>query len=317
MSHWVRAILEEVTSPNHKLPRHVREGLDRLAKIVETSPEAQFRTQELEFLADEIFMCADIKHLSQLLWQVTSIAGFQHFSIFVVNQGSANAFRTRMCASYNERWLEQYVEKSYRFLDPIATRASKSDGSFVFAETHSQSPIIRAFWKDAEAHGVGSNGFCHVSTHRYGARVAVSFSTTSTSEETYENIRLNGHDLKIIADEAIDRFCELSSGEIPDDNVLTDQEIWVLYKLATCSDPLTAFPRLLNCEVNKSLQASICRKLKVTTLFQAIAVASSKHWFDLLPFYSDEVVTPFSHVSLGCQSTSPVGLACSPEKSAI
>lgn len=297
MSHWVRAILEEATSPNHKLSRHVREGLDRLAQIVETSPEAQFRTQELESLADEICLCADIKHLSQLLWQVTSIAGFQHFSIFVVNQGSANAFRTRMCASYDESWLKRYVNKSYRFLDPIATRASKSDGSFEFAETNCQSPIIRAFWKDAEAHGVGSNGFCHVSTHRYGARVAVSFSTTSTSEETYENIRLNGYDLKILADEAIDRFCELSSGESPDENVLTDQEIWVLYKLATCSYPLMGLSKMLSCEINGLLQASICRKLKVTTLFQAIAVASNKHWFDLLPFYSDEVVTPFSHVS--------------------
>lgn len=297
MSHWVNVIIEDAMTPENPLPEHIANGLKRIAKIVEISDVAQFRTAELEGIAEAICECTELTEISQLLWQATTAFGFQNFSMFVIRQGRSAAFPSRLCTSLNTKWLERYVDKSYQYVDPVALRASERDGSFVFSELNRSCPLSEEFWVDAEKHNVGRNGFCHATIRPDGSRLGVSFLTSANSHMTTDIVRLNSYDLRAIAEFAIEAFCHLSCGHTLREEDLTVQELKFLHIIATSVSPETALLQEPCYGSNKSLQNSIRRKLGVETIFQAVSVASAKCLFDDLPYYFDEVISPFPKLS--------------------
>lgn len=294
MPHWVNAIIEEVSWDRKRMPAHVWSGLKRIAEIVESSDMHHFRTRELETIADALTECASMDELAELLWNAAVNTGFQNCALFVLNQGKAGAFKSRVCASYDEAWIARYQQRNYQYIDPVIVRASVRDGSFLFSETDNRSPVVKAFWDDAEQHGIGRNGICFVATHTDGSRLGVSFATTNTVSETKELARLNEHDLDVLARIAIDCFCYLSKGESLPDDTLTISELRFLHSLATSTNSREAPVHTECSESNASLQASIEKKLKVETIFQALNIAISMRWFDLLPYEVNEVSRSFS-----------------------
>ncbi len=109
----------------------------------------------------------------------------------------------------------------------------------------------------------------------------------------------NRYDLKVISQLAIECFCYLSHAGESEENGLSQKELKFLHTLATADNPKRAFDQVAAFEGNVQIQASICQKLNVTTVFQAIALASSKRWFDSLSYYSEEVITPVPKLA-GC-----------------
>ena len=153
--------------------------------------------------------------------------------------------------------------------------------------------MTEAFWDDAEKFRAGRSGFCFSSTRPSGARLGVTFSTNDTDARSAELFRLNGHDLTVIAQLAIECFCYLSSGDGLSEEPLSMEELRFLHTLATSPNPEKALTISSNYGGNKSLQDSIRKKLNVSTVFQAISIASSMRWFDMLPFSSEDAVRPF------------------------
>lgn len=302
MTHWVQVILEDTVWGQRKLPDHVIEGLKRIKEMALSSDVVQFRTQEFEEIADELSICDDLNELSLLLWRAATTCGFQHFCLFVVNQGNSPTFASRMCNSYMPEWLEHYQRNSFQYVDPIFAKAKKTNGSFLFSEASNSSPVVQAFWEDAERYGVGRNGVCYVITRPDSSRIALSFSTCDIKEIADAKIRLNAFDLGSIAQLAIECFCYNSAVSLSDDNVLSDDELRFLHLLTTNSNPEVALSLIPTFGGNESIQSSIRRKLGVQTIFQAVSIACSKQWFDKLPFYRDEIVS-------SCDSLSGWGIA--------
>ncbi|MEM1076844.1 MAG: autoinducer binding domain-containing protein [Pseudomonadota bacterium] len=292
MSHWVRIILEDAVSGQENLPEYVRSGLRHLVQIVETSDMWRFRTSELEALADDLATCGCLSELSRLLWRAATSCGFQHFSLFVVSQGRGPVLASRMLTSFNSKWIKCFENKAYQFIDPVISMARIRDGSFLFSDAISFAPTVQAFWQDAERHGVGRHGLCYAASRPDGARVAVNFYSSQSQEKAEENIRLNRHDLEVISQLAIECFCYTSHGPTSDENVLSERELKFLHTLAIADNPKSAFDQVAAFGGNSQIQSAICEKLDVKTIFQALAIASSKQWFDALPYSAEEVVTP-------------------------
>jgi hypothetical protein len=299
MSHWVRVILEDAIRGQENLPNYVTNGLRHLTHIVESSDACQFRTSELEALADAISVCDCLSELSRLLWRAATSCGFQHFSLFVVSQGRGPVLASRMLTSFNRDWIQCFESKAYQFVDPVLSMARIRDGGFLFSEAASYAPMVQAFWQDAEEHGVGRHGLCYAVSRPDGSRIAVSFCSSLPEGTAQELIRLNRHDLEVISQLAIECFCYVSHGAAKDENVLTGAELKFLHTLATADNPKSAFEQVAAFGGNNQIQAGICKKLDVKTIFQAIAVASAKQWFDALPFYADEIISPVSKLA-GC-----------------
>ncbi|MFD1158078.1 autoinducer binding domain-containing protein [Roseovarius aestuarii] len=281
----------------------------RIAELIENSGVHTYRTDELCDIGEELSECGNLTELSELMWQAASATGFQNFAIFVIQQGSSGAFRSRICTSFKDSWVARYQEKSYQFIDPVIARSASEDGWFLFSELHSNAPMIESFWEDAENFGVGRNGLCFSISRKDGARIGVSFSTANTKEKVDALVRLNGYDLQFIAHLAVDSFCYTSRGPSLPDDTLSMKELRFLYTLASSPDPTEALEISAGYGSNKALQSSIRRKLNVDTVFQALTIVAAKGWFNQLPFDQTEVSKPFPALAgLGANEPFPIEL---------
>lgn len=293
MDHWVRVLLQDVLFDRNGTPDYIYHGLERAVRIIEALEPYQFRTDILDEVADALSECTELSELSALMWKATVSAGFENYIIFVLKIGSKGALQSRVCTSCNSDWLVRYESQCYQHVDPVMAKALREDGVFEFADLEGYSPVVDDFWADARAHRIGHNGLCIVRTRADGTRIGVSFLTGKTEVQTRSLVRLNGTDLVMIADLAMDAFCEISCGIVGDPEALSPAEARFLYLLATRKNPQDAFEVLPQFGSNKSLQASICRKLGVETAFQAVSVATARGLLDDVPYESSEVIRPF------------------------
>jgi hypothetical protein len=293
MDHWVRVLLQDVLFDQSGTPDHIRKGLSRATRIIEEMEPYQFRTDEFDEIADALSECTELPDLSRLMWTATTSAGFQNFIIFVLKNGANGPLQSRVCTSCNSDWLDRYQSQRYQFIDPVMAAASRADGVFEFADLESRSAVIAGFWADAEAHRIGRNGLCIARTRPDGTRIGVSFLTSKAETQARGLVRLNGSDLVMIADLAADAFCYASYGLAVEAEALSPEELRFLYVLATRKDPQEAFEIVPLYGSNKSLQASIRRKLGVETVFQAVSRAAARGYFDEVPYEASEVTRPF------------------------
>lgn len=292
MDHWVRVLMQDVLFDRTGTPEHIRIGLARVARIVESMEPYQFRTDTLDKIADELSVCTELSDLSKLMWDASVSAGFEDYIIFVLKSGSKGVMQSRVCTSCNLDWLVRYQTQGYQYIDPVMVAALSEDGIFEFADLGNSSPMVAEFWADAVAHRIGQNGLCIARSRSDGSRVGVSFLTGKTEKQARSLVRLNGTDLVMIADLAIDAFCHASYGLAGEPEQLSIEELRFLYLLATRKNPEEAFRVLPRYGSNKSLQASIRRKLGVETVFQAVSLATARGYLDDVPYESSEVMRP-------------------------
>ncbi len=296
LSHWVRTVLEDATAGTSGLPDQAFRDLDRIAAVVERQQVYVFRRPELEEIAEALSGCEQISHLARQMWQAATATGFQHATVFLIEQGNAPAFHTRVCTSYPRRWLERYAVRSYQFVDPIFARAQASDAPFRFHEAMSDAPQVQAFWADATEHGIGSDGLCMSFTLSRGTRVGVSFASGNGRAAVDRAVHLDGSDLQFLGRLAAETFTYLAAlPETPQaDQMLSVSELRFLQMLVTSNDPEAALRMTPGFGSNAGLQAGIREKLGVSTILQAVAVASANNWFDRLPYDVGEVSSAFS-----------------------
>ncbi len=292
MDHWIRVLIQDLAFDRGGAPDYVHVGLARAAQIVEEMVPYQFRTDAFEEIAADLSECIEISELSKLMWDAAISAGFEDYIIFVLKNGSGRAMQSRVITSCNSDWLVRYQSQGYQFIDPVMAKALHGDGVFEFADLQSNSPIVAAFWADARVHRIGHNGLCIARTRPDGARMGVSFLTAKTETQARDLARLNKTDLVMIADLAMEAFCYASYGLAGTPEALSDEELRFLYLLSTRKNPHDAFQVRPLYGSNKSLQASIRRKLGVETVFQAVSLATAKGYFDDVPYDSSEVIRP-------------------------
>ncbi|MEM9319323.1 MAG: autoinducer binding domain-containing protein [Pseudomonadota bacterium] len=297
MNHWARVVLEELDGTDPKVTGTAREGLRRMARIVERLDVHQFRTDELADLADALAECVDLEDLARIMWTATTSCGFENFIVFVIRNGSNGTPRSRVCTSCNETWIRRYERMNYQFVDPAMAAARGRDGHFLFSDLEDSAPPVKAFWDDAEAHRIGRNGICYTFDRPDRSRIGVSFLTAKSVSQCQKNVRLNGHDLMVLASLAVDAFSYLSYGPNHGEELLTEEELRFLHTLTSWRNPEDAFKITAGFGSNKALQSSIRRKLGAESVFQAIAIASARGYFDDLPYDVNEVTRPFPELS--------------------
>lgn len=293
MQHWVNHVLQNRVHNPSSLADGQAKDLRRIAELIEQVDVYGFRTKELDSIANELAECDCLTQLSKYMWRTATSVGFQNFSIFVLRHGQAGSFKSRMCTSYSEEWVARYRAKNYHFVDPVMARAREHEGTFLFSDLNLGAKKQKDYWRDAVKHKAGSNGVCFSMDRRDGSRIGVTFSTSAAGDKFSELMLLNGSDLRFIALLAADCFCDVAVVAEHLDDILDANELRFLHILASGRDPEVASKVSGRFGSNQALQASIRSKLGVPTIFQAIAVATARGWFDGLPIDEMEVVKPF------------------------
>ena len=267
-------------------PGHGARGRDPLRSL---SPA--FHTDELDELADAMSVCTELDEFSRLLWKVTTSCGFQHFALSVLRPSPTSCFKKRICTSYRQSWIDRYAEMEYWKIDPAVKQAMSAEGSFLISDLSDESQEVRDFRKDAELHQSGANGIGFSQVAADGTRLGLNFITMRSKRAVKDLSEKYEADLRIFATLAMDcfRFVGQEQGGVFDR--LSQDELRFLRALATEPDPSKALSITPSFGSNKSLQDSIRRKLGVTSIFQALYLASSRHWFDHIPIASTDVAT--------------------------
>lgn len=84
-------------------------------------------------------------------------------------------------------------------------------------------------------------------------------------------------------------FCDLASSGHINTCPLTDKELRFLHRLLLADDLEKALAHAPVAGPIESFQASICAKLGVRSVLQAISVSSANRWFDELPYDVQDV----------------------------
>lgn len=302
MKHWVRTVCENAFWGDQDRSSNAMEGINRIIQLIENSDVHLLRTEELEQICDHLADTVDLEELSELMWRAATSTGFQNFAIFVLHQGQGSSFKSRICTSFHDEWIARYIQNNYQYVDPVMSKASISDDWFLYSDLAGTAPAVKCFWRDAEKHRIGRNGVCFPMTRSDGTRVAVSFTTLNTNTAVEEAVRLNGYDLRFIAESAVDAFCYAASDSSLENDTLTVDELRFLHVLATSADPEEALKITPSFGSNKSLQVSIRKKLSVDTVYQAVAIAASRNWFNTLPYDTKEILKTFNTLS-GVEAT--------------
>ena len=289
--HWTQDVHEQL----HKikdLPDATRDDIMRLCGIVEALPDYNYRRKEFIEFEEAVDACEDLDTLSELMQAVAELCGFKHASIFLLRTGEAITFKTRVCTSFPIKWLDRYDSKSYQFMDPVFKYAFIAEEPFQFVDLPPQPPFVESFWRDAVETGIGRQGCCFTYDFGMNIRIGVSFTATSSQTETTENYLKHRNDLEILGKRASETFIEQAGVFRVATDELTINELRYLKRLINASEDAAA-SAIVQEEKSAHLRRSICRRLGVTSMFQALSVVSKQDWFDDLPFEGPEVAKPY------------------------
>jgi hypothetical protein len=286
VEHWIRSVLNDLVSEQLPIDSPLQADLRRIVEIVERADPYAYRSLELAELAGALEHATSLDELSGYMCEVAVAVGFQYGTVFVLRQGSGGMFRSRICTNYPSEWVDNYDARRYQYVDPIMLRVAEQDTAFEFRHVQNRSPAVAAFWKDAAAHGVGREGVCIPVTLPCGAKFAVSFATSSTAEEAAQNVARHLSDLYVISHTLADAFGYFARITQNTPDQLSAAELRFLHMLVTCESP-DALLRA-NANTDFSMQTAITSKLGVATIFQAIAVAATRGWFDEMPYSTSD-----------------------------
>lgn len=290
MQHWVREILADIAGCADDLSPEIRGNFERICALIEEREDYAFRTERLDGIAGDVSECVSIEEFPQLMWAGAVECGFDHVTVFILRHGRGGAFRSRICTSYPKAWVKRYHEQAYQFIDPAVGAMMESNGPFEFSELPVDCPMVEAFWEDAKAHRIGSNGICVAFDLPSGARIGVTYATQKTDNPLRNTLRHNCSDVVELARIGAEVFAATFQRAPMSAEALSTDELRLLYRLVSednLEQALKVNPRngsyiaLLN---------SIKARLGVKTIIQAISVASENRWFDQLPYDVQDVM---------------------------
>lgn len=294
MQHWVDQLVEELTNDLSSLSEHRRAMLHRVSALIRDASSYNFRNERMDAIADSIITCETTQDLAGHLQDAAALAGFSYASIFVLTLGRERTpFRSRVCTSLPDSWLQLYRTRNYQFVDPVYRLAHGLQEPRLITQELDDPPLVRSFWQNAVQQNIGSAVWVNTITCTDGARIAVTFNSTILTQLILEELRWDGTDLAMIANLAAESFVRLNCMAGHATEPLSLPELRFLQMLCNGPDLDDANSVTASYGSDISLQTSILRKLGVRSLTQASVIAMNRGWFDDLPWERVEISTPF------------------------
>ena len=137
------------------------------------------------------------------------------------------------CGTYDDVWVERYLEKQYLRVDPVITGCYQRFHPVDWKRLDWSSKAARAFQKDAIEHGVGNQGFSIPIRGPNGQFALFSLSHNCTDDEWDAFTETNRRDLILVAHYFNKKALDLEPGRTPEPSQpLSPREIDAMTLLA-------------------------------------------------------------------------------------
>ena len=165
--------------------------------------------------------------------QRQAVALRDHYGVRHVVYHWVNSVGERFGAgTYSSDWVDRYLEKDYLRMDPVILGCFQRFNPVNWAELDWSSKAAKGFFADAEAHGVGNQGWSIPLRGPKGQFALFTVNDACSDDDWRTFIEENGRDLILIAHEMNRKALEFEGVEVSASASLSPRELAVLTHLA-------------------------------------------------------------------------------------
>ncbi len=184
---------------------------------------------ELDGLLETLEQAKGLHDLQTAIVGLRDALGVSHIIYHWVN----SAGEQYGCGTYDQVWVDRYLEKGYLRIDPVITGCYQRFPPVDWKRLDWSSRAARAFLQDAIAHGVGNQGFSVPIRGPNGQFALFTISHNCSDEQWRDFTETNRRDLILIAHTFNQKALELEPGRTPDaSQPLSPRELEALTLLA-------------------------------------------------------------------------------------
>jgi hypothetical protein len=265
--------------------------LNRICDSINFDDFEIMRSSRMDQIADEIIEAESITHLTDCLRRLTHVMQVAHCTLHIVSERNPQTYATRVLTTYPKNWIATYVSRKYFMVDPVIPASKLSAQGFYWDTLQASSPLIMAFWKDAQACGVGASGYTIPVTTEFGDVLALSVSSTEDAQAFRERILFHESDFYNLSLLVTKAFCSLAASQRPASFNLTDDQLLVLCAIAMGIEEEELQGRNYLYGSYSSLKQSICGLFQTRTLAQAAVLAARSGLLDDVPFGMGDILS--------------------------
>lgn len=166
-----------------------------------------------------------------------------------------------------------------------------SDQGFYWEHDSSPSPVVRSFWSDARAFGVGPSGYSFPIMTERGDRLAISVCDVAERDVFMERFSGWIGDLSSLGILLADAFCRLASTNRPSSFNPTDDQLSVLRAIAMGATEEELRERDYLYGSYATVERSICALFQTSTVAQAAVLAGRVGLLDDAPLTKADVMS--------------------------
>jgi len=307
MNGWVEDALRDAIDFLAKSRRNdLASDLNRILKAVNFDDLEIMRSSAADQIAGEIVESETIAELTDTLKRMARMMNFGHCTLLLVAENSSANFTTKVITTYPEEWINLYVNRRYYFVDPVVQASKTRVQSFYWDSLPSSGTVVRSFWSEAEAHGVGSSGYTLPITTERGDMLALSISSMQGVESFRETLAFHESDLFNLGVFLAEAFCRLAAEHRPASYNPTDEQLLVLQAISRGVEEADLEGWAYQYGSYSTLRRSICSLFHTKTLAQAAVLAARIGLLDNAPLTKADILAASEKVACGLVAPSSV-----------
>lgn len=308
MTSWAEDALRDAIDFLAKSRRNdLASDLNRLLKAIDFTELEIMRSSAAEQIAGEIVESETVAELTDALRRMARLMGFGHCTVNVVAENPSANFTTKVITTYPEGWIDLYVSRRYYFIDPVVQASRTRTQGFFWDSLPSSGSVVRAFWRDAEAQGIGSSGYTLPITTDRGDRLALSISSMQDAEAFRETLEFHESDLCNLGVFLSDAFCRLAGVHHPASYNLTDAQMLMLQAISRGIEEVDLVEQTYENGSMCTLRQSICSLFQTKTLAQAAVLAAKIGLLDNAPLTKADILG--ASENMVADNVAPAGVA--------
>lgn len=207
---------------------------------------------------------------------IRDLYGFAHMTFLSVGISAGERAQWAFCTTYPGEWTSRYLERNYFRIDPVVAIYRTGFQPVDWASLAEFSDGAHELFHEALEVGIGRNGVTMPIRGPSGERSLFSVTSNLSVENWIELRRSTKHDLMLLSHYMHERFMAVTGTRSHYFRALSRRERECLQLLAGGVVPKRIAHRLhLSESAVRLYLASAKRKLDATTIYQAIARAST------------------------------------------
>ena len=232
--------------------------LNRIIAKIDFDDLEVLRCPGSDRIADAILEAGSFTQLGGLLGRIAAVMGLDHCTLHVISEAPASNFATKVLTTYPDLWVARYVDRRYATIDPVSRACVAADHGFFWDSLQRSAPVLRTFWDNSAAHGVGPSGYTVPIVTERGDKLALSVCSRIDLEAFRDRVERLESDLFSLGIFLVDAFCRLACDDRPASFNPSDDQLSILRAIAMGADEADLRSRSYQYGSYVTLERSIC-----------------------------------------------------------